>query len=746
MSDYDFKTLNDKEFEIFCIDILGKRDGVRYERFKPGKDGGVDGRYFMDDGGEAIVQCKHWATSPLERLVKYLEEVELPKILKLKPRRYVLVLSHSLSRTDKSRIATLLSPYIISPADVVGREDLNNLLADYPKVELQHYKLWIGSTNVLMHLLNKPIHDRSSFTLEEIRSTAHLYAPTSNHDLAIEKLESLGSVIITGPAGIGKTTLADHLTLHYVAKGFQLVFISDEIREAEAIYEQDLEQIFYFDDFLGRNYLEALSGHEGSHIVQFIKRISKDRKKRFILTSRTTILNQGKLLNDVFQNNNLDRNEFEVTLNSFSEMDKARVFYNHLWHSDLGSEYIDVLYENKRYKEVIRHRNYNPRLIRFITDSERLTNCPAAAYWSHAKALLDNPAKVWENPFEAQHDDFGRALVLLVVLNGRAILQSELSESYVRYTSQPDTVSLQGRSDFLTNLKHLAGSLLTRVVQNGGAAHLNLFNPSIGDYVLHRYAPDLPTLRAGFCSLRSTSSLRTLANLASNRMISAASAASTFRHLLLTAHQLNFVGYSVDYIALAINQLREISQLSSDSLLSSCISFVASSECPAYFPDVARTIDWALANQTISQEVAANFVLAACSCNPMSEELSCLGEIVAKLEASFQNQAATMLEKSALAYLLESVHDEFSDADVFESLDYEEAMMAERNLRQMISVKLDAFGVTANESSIDEIVQAFDIEDRGNEYFKEEESDDDDERTHIGGFHIDQIDDLFERS
>ena len=46
MSDYDFSTLNDKEFEVLCADVLSTVHGHRFERFKPGKDAGVDGRYF----------------------------------------------------------------------------------------------------------------------------------------------------------------------------------------------------------------------------------------------------------------------------------------------------------------------------------------------------------------------------------------------------------------------------------------------------------------------------------------------------------------------------------------------------------------------------------------------------------------------------------------------------------------------------------------------------------------------------
>lgn len=746
MTDYDFTTLNDKEFEVLCTDLLSLRDNVRYERFKPGRDAGVDGRFFRADGSEVILQCKHWVTSPLERLVKHLQTDELPKLAKLNVARYVLALSHPLARTDKTKIETLFKPHIQSASDVLGREDLNDLLARHPKVERRHYKLWIGSSTVLQYLLNKPIHDRSAFAVDEILNDAKLYVPTKNHDAAIEKLEKLGSVIITGPAGIGKTTLADHLALHYVTKGFTLVRIADEIREAESVYEADREQIFYFDDFLGRNYLEALTGHEGAHIVQFIKRVGKDRKKRFILTSRTTILNQGKLLIDVFQTNNLDKNEFEVTLSSFSEMDRARVLYNHMWHSTLGPEYIDVMYHNRRYREVIRHQNYNPRLIRYITDSDRLINCPPADYWAHARDLLDYPAKVWENPFEAQHDDFGRAIVLLVTLNGRPITQSELAEAYARLVSRPTGSALRGRHDFLSNLKHLSGSLLSRTIQDGAEPSLNLFNPSIGDFVLHRYSTDIPSLRAGFESLRSVSSLRTVADLASNNLIEKGYALILVDQLLQNACQLEFVGYSAEYIANASLQLRDLFKDSNvkGSILDKCVNFVINSECPLYFQDIAELIQIGLSLGIVSSPDAIAFVDDACAHQPMSTELEVLGAIVSQL-GSGTTDIEPKLEEAAVSYLADSVHDEFSDGDVFESVEPGNTDIAEENLRTLIDTKLSSFGVTATEAAIDRIVEAFGIGDRMETYFRSDEPYDDERRSSSGGFHIDEIDDLFDR-
>lgn len=751
MNEYDFSRLNDKEFEVFCTDLLSARERVRFERFKSGRDGGVDGRYFKPSGNEWILQCKHWVLTPLERLIKQVEESESPKVRKLAPERYFLAISHSLSRNDKKNLMEALAPFVLSPDDILGREDLNDILAQHPEVERRHYKLWIASANVLRYLFDKPILDRSGFAFDEILEDSKTYVPTVNHGEAIAKLESMGIVIITGPAGIGKTTLAEQLILHYVCEGFSLVSISNDIREAENILEPESKQIFYFDDFLGRNYLEALSGHEGAQIVQFMRRIIKDRSKRFVLTSRTTILNQGKILNDVFENSNITRTEFEITLQSLRNIDKAHILYNHIWHSGLDQEFIEQLYLHKRYRQIIEHANFNPRLIRFITDEQRLDGVTAEEYWSYTQSLLSNPTKVWENPFESQLDDCGRALVFLVALNGRLIYQEELAEAFARYISVPEVGSLTGKKDFLLNIRHLAGSMLTRFFINSTKPYLRLFNPSLGDFILHRYSDDTPALRACFCSLLTISSISTLKDMADNKLITLDTAAGVAGYVFEKIRGVKFVGVQAEYVACLCVARAEFGLAFSldDHGLLEAIDFVSSSECDSLFISSAMLILWATENNYSDLDQVEVFVNEACAASPSNDELVLIGRIVECLLRAGNYTLAESYDETVLDYLISEINDEFPEEQVLHNCS--NTGQAHSNFRDLIGQRAYDLGANDVPGVVSSVVGLFDIDSKVNDFFYGEHYEPEyvarsERNTNWLERSIDEIDDLFSRN
>ncbi|MBU2430214.1 MAG: hypothetical protein KKH99_05930, partial [Proteobacteria bacterium] len=429
MDDYNFSNLNDKEFEILANDLLSRHFNTIIDRFKPGPDQGIDGRFFSTDGDEVILQYKHYYGSGIKKLLYDLENKEVEKVRKLNPKRYIVATSVPLSPANKTKIKSIFNPFIQSESDIFGKENLNDILKKNTEIEKKHYKLWLSSTTVLENLLNKAINERSRSFLEDIKDGIKLYVETQKHKNALQLLSKSNVIIITGEPGVGKTTLAESLCLFFCGCDYDLCVIENSLNEAEAAYSSG-KMVFYFDDFLGSNYLQALQQHQDTHIARFIQRVNKDNNKKFILTSRTNIFHRGISLSDKFKHKKIDRDEFVLSVNSLSDLEKAKILYNHMWFKGLPEGKIEQIYLNKRYLNIINHKNYNPRLIEYITDSDRLDNVDDDQYWDHIVNILDDPSEIWKTPFFVQSDEFMRNLVLLVIFNGRSITETELIQAY----------------------------------------------------------------------------------------------------------------------------------------------------------------------------------------------------------------------------------------------------------------------------------------------------------------------------
>jgi len=369
MPDYNFLNLSPPEFEDLTKDLLQKHLKITLESFTAGRDNGIDLRYSQEYTNQIVIQCKRYKdfSSLISNLKKEVEKVE-----KLKPKRYIISTSVGLTPNQKDEILKLFNPYILNTGDIFGRNELNSLLSIYDKIEKQHFKLWLSSTNILERILHSKIHNQSNFEEETIKETINVYVDNESYYRATEIIRDKRYVIISGIPGIGKTTLARILSYHYLANGFEeFVFLSDSINEAYEIYKEGVKQIFLFDDFLGTNFLEnKLPNNEEQRIVKFIERVSKSNDKILILTTREYILAQAKQKYDAFNNPSLEFAKCIIDLSQYTKIVKAKILYNHIYFSNLPSEYINNLLSKDTYKSIIEHPNYNPRIIQTITKDE----------------------------------------------------------------------------------------------------------------------------------------------------------------------------------------------------------------------------------------------------------------------------------------------------------------------------------------------------------------------------------------
>lgn len=522
--EYDFSKLNDREFEVLGASIIEKEIKVKVEVFKAGRDGGVDGRFWFGDKKEGIIQCKHYQETPYSQLISKIVTGELEKVKKLNPSKYIFITSKKLSRKNKQEILNIFKPYIQTERDIWGQEDLNSFLSNRENHDIveKNYKLWITSSSVLDILYNNAIKGRSQATIKDIEEKAYRYVLTENHNKGLRILEENNVIILTGEPGIGKTTLADNLSIQYIANGYEFCDLEEDISEAESLFRINEQKniLFYCDDFLGSNMYDAINNKKDSHIIKFINRIKKDNSKKFILTSRTNILNKAFSLSHIFQNLRIRDNEFLLTIENLTNIDKAKILYNHIYHSNLPKQYIDVIYEDKRYKDIIKHRSFNPRIIEFITDSSVIGNIKPVDYWNYILKSLNKPEVIWEGYFQNQTDDCVRALTFLTVFNNGKILEDDLRKAYYNFLNIHQ-VNLGDYSDksFESVRKLVTKSLLNRNLIGDNKFEYVLFNPSIADFVLGSYSNEIDLICNILKSLDSEISIDFLYSLLRSKKI-----------------------------------------------------------------------------------------------------------------------------------------------------------------------------------------------------------------------------------
>lgn len=481
---YNFKNISPIDFEELCRDLLQKELNLTFESFTEGKDGGIDFRY-SDGTNLIILQCKRFTKDTFSSLETELKK-ELSKVKALNPTRYILMTSFGLTPPNEQTILNLFSPYILSTSDIYGKNDINNLLGKFGDIEKKHYKLWFSSTSILSHLLHSGTYNRSTDKLSKIQEKLKIYVINESYNNAIDILNQNNYCVISGIPGIGKTTLADILSFQYIQQEFEFLFISNNISEAWELLKQDTKQLFYFDDFLGRNFLEdRLKKNEDDSLISFIEHVKKDKSKKFILTTREYILSQAKHTYKKLDNGNLELAKCTLDLGNYTKLIKAKIFYNHLFYSDLNFEYINALLKNKTYQTVIEHRNYNPRLIEFITKKNIEQLVSADEYPSFVINKFNNPESIWEEAFEKLSNS-AKCVLYELAISSDEILLNELNQAYNKFyknMAKEYNFSITP-SDFDSAIKELDNNFTKISMDDYKQSIISFHNPSIRDFLI----------------------------------------------------------------------------------------------------------------------------------------------------------------------------------------------------------------------------------------------------------------------
>lgn len=491
MPDYSFDTLNFNEFELLVRDLLQKEHGVTYESFKEGQDGGIDLRCLQGNGGTVIVQCKHYIETDLSSLKSKCRANELDKVKSLKPDRYIFVTSKKLSPSDKKDFVKIFEPFIKSDKDVIGREDLNNFLGRHPEVEEDHFKLWLSSTNILKKIQDQYINYRSTLFADELTEKSKLFVKTESFDAGLEILNNHSVLLITGEPGIGKTMLANYLVFNFLKDDFELIYIRKDLEDIEKKFNPNSKQIFYFDDFLGRNYLEILSEKNfDSHLYRLIKAIKNSLNHYFILTSRTTIYNVAQNRSEYITKKNLQALEYTLEVKNYSNIDRAKILYNHMFFGSINDKLKELIKADEFYFEIIEHKNFNPRMIEFITDEEQIRINSPDDYNEFILEALNDPTEIWRNAFTNQISNIDKLYLLTLFSFKLPVDENAFKDALIkRLNYDKETRGIEIPINFYNNsLRNLLNGFIKRSINhnNRGEASttIDFINPSIEDFFI----------------------------------------------------------------------------------------------------------------------------------------------------------------------------------------------------------------------------------------------------------------------
>jgi Restriction endonuclease len=420
MADFDFKQLSPHDFELLVRDLLQVRDEIQLESFKTGRDNGIDFRHAKGTS-TIIVQCKHYRGTGIDGLLRDLKK-EAVKAKRLNPSRYIIATSVPLSPANKSDIIALFAGIIVNSSDVVGPDDLNNLLDQHPAILGQHYKLWLGSRAVLDRVIHNASITQSEFDVQRVHDDIARYVQSAAYPRAIDMLNESHVAIISGAPGVGKTTLARMLLYAFLEQGFEVVSILTDFQSGHERYQPGKKQIFYFDDFIGATFLgeraSAFTRNEDRAILDFIEMVRLSKTARLIMTTREHILQQAISASEKLKSSRLVDSKCVLEIGDYTQRQRGEILYNHIYFSELPQPYRDELLSGRFYLDIIKHQKFNPRLIEWLSDFHRVRTVVPPEYKQFVRNLLADPADIWRHAYQEQISDAARSILLALYSHG----------------------------------------------------------------------------------------------------------------------------------------------------------------------------------------------------------------------------------------------------------------------------------------------------------------------------------------
>ena len=483
----NYANLNDIEFEYLCQDIMQAKLNIDLRRFAQGKDGGID----LTDNittYSIVVQIKHYIKSSVSQLITSLKK-ELPKIKKINPNQYYICCSKALTPQATNEIYSIFQDYMESEKNIITLIEIDDFLSksENSGILKKHYKLWIESTNILEELTNNDIFVDCEVLLSDIKNQNKFFVKTEAYNKSLECLEHNKTLFITGNPGVGKTMTSNMLALYYAANGYRIRYTTnnDDLNSLKKSLSRnpDIKELILVDDCFGQAYFQ-MKECQNKELLALIKYVSLTRNKLLILNSRVTIFQEAKERHPelVKSLENEEYKVFIIDMTAMSNVEKAKIFYNHLSFNNIEDKYFLEIKKDKRYRNIINHHNYNPRLVEFICNPHRYKSVPSKEYYNFILQQLNNPRQIWKDEYERKLQKTDRILLMTVYsLSDVEVTIETAQKSFNKRIAVEEDID-QTINQFEASLIRLMGSFM-HIMDKKGIMKISMLNPSINDYL-----------------------------------------------------------------------------------------------------------------------------------------------------------------------------------------------------------------------------------------------------------------------
>lgn len=483
---FDLSNLNDYEFEILSKDIMQKLLGQDLFIFSRGVDAGVD-ICDREKNPTIVIQAKHYVNSTYSQLKGSLKK-EVKKVYQHHPKKYFVCTSQSLTRKNKLEIADLFGEFMPDISYIKDKNDINSFLEDEENKDIvvRNYKLWLCASNVLSLVNNQDVFIDCAELMLDIEAQIKLFVETQAYQDAIDRLHQNNIIIIIGAPGVGKSTISKMLLLYYADKGYKVRYVTNnnisEIKRSVSL-APNKKEIILLDDFLGQHYLN-LKDSQPNELKTLISFVTRSKNKKLILNSRITILNEATQSYLTFKEIMVryERNKYLLNLDEMSSLEKAKILYNHLYFNRVPQEYLSQIKQNRGYLKIVNHKNYNPRIIEYVTQEHNYRTVPSEDYLQYFMAKLDNPEDVWKDEFRNRLGTSDR-----IFMNTLYSLSDTTIDSNILEHAFNARIMREANCDTSVNqYKESANRLLNSLIKNvddRGIAKISAINPSVNDYL-----------------------------------------------------------------------------------------------------------------------------------------------------------------------------------------------------------------------------------------------------------------------